>query len=325
MKMSLKACFLICLTLFVCVFQGYSQSKVPRTLTGNSGKSIETYGIKQEILGTWMGRSSWKDIADANWLMVEGSGAPKWKREHFDRPMDVGVPLIPTDSKNEFNELLKESISGSQDSTYISLGRNLAKYCSKTVYARLWWEFNMYPVKQDANLFVKAWQRAVPLIRKGFKQQASAGQTLHIVWCTNAGQPNPEPFYPGDNVVDVIGSDTYGMTWGDSDPTAEQIIRRIIKEPYMLEWQAKFADQHKKPTCIGEWGNVAKKGNKVQDTHGIGDCPEYIDAIYNWTKTCKYGCIYVCYFNLPDGGILTTLDEQPESVKRLKVRAAAGK
>jgi hypothetical protein len=319
----LSLLLLLCMVTVALSPAAFAQNK--RTLTGNSGKSIEAYGIKQEVYGTWMGRGSWKDIADANWMMLEESGTPKWKREHFDRPMDVGVPLIPTDSKTaSYDDMLKEAISGAQDSTYISLGRNLAKYGSKTVYARLWWEFNMYPIKQDVKLFIAAWQTAVPLIRKGFDSAAVNGQKLSIVWCINAGPPNPEPFYPGDDVVDVVGSDTYGMTWGDTDPTVEQMLHRITKEPYMLEWHALFANLHKKPTCLGEWANVAPKGNKVQDIHGVGDCPGYIDIIYNWTKTCKYSCLYVCYFNIPDGGILTTLDDLPKSVARLKARAAKG-
>ncbi len=272
-----------------------------------------------------MGRSSWKDLAQGNWLMTEESGVPQWRREHFDRALDVGVPLIPTDSKENANALLKQAVSGAQDATYLSLGKNLAVYGTKTVFARLWWEFNMFPVRQDPALFVAAWRHAVPLIRTGFRQAARPGQTLSVVWCTNAGMPNPEPFYPGDAAVDVIGSDTYGMVWGGSDPTVSQMIQAIRTRPYTLNWQAKFANRHKKPTCLGEWGNVAPKGNKPEDSHGVGDCPEYIDTIYDWTKACRYGCRYVCYFNIADGGVLTTLDLQPKSVARLKVRAAESK
>ncbi|MHA4894627.1 glycosyl hydrolase [Pedobacter sp. PWIIR3] len=293
-----------------------------KTLTGSSGKSIEAYGIQQDVFGTWMGRSSWKDIADGNWMWVEQSGLPKWKKEHYDRAVDVGTPLIPTDVNGKFNQFLQEAIAGQQDSTYLSLGMKLAKYGTKTVFSRIWWEFNMYPVEQDAGLFVKAWRRAIPLIRKGFTMSAKPGQTLEIVWCTNAGAPNPEPFYPGDEYVDIIGSDTYGMTWGKTNPTKEQIINRILNDPYMLKWQSGFAAAHHKPVCIGEWGNVAVKEEGVDDSRGIGDFPEYIDAIYDWAKTNKYGCRYVSYFNLEDGGILTTLDKTPLSLARLKIRAA---
>ncbi|WP_214071120.1 glycosyl hydrolase [Mucilaginibacter sp. dw_454] len=291
------------------------------TLTGNSGKSIEAYGIKQEIMGTWMGRNTWKDIADANWVWAKESGVPAWRTDHFDRPIDVGVPLIPTDGKGDYNSYLKEIISGSQDSTFLSLGKKLAKYGPSLVYARLWWEFNMSPVKQDASLFIAAWRRAVPLIKQGFTIGAVKGQSVNIVWCVNAGTPNPLPFYPGDDVVDVIGSDTYGQIWGDTDPTEEQMLNKIENGLYMLKWQANFANQHKKPTCIGEFGNVASKGNKTNELHGVGDSPQYIDAIYDWIKTCKYGCQYVCYFNLPDGGVGQTLDQTPLALKELKLRA----
>jgi hypothetical protein len=295
-----------------------------RTLTGNSGKSLESYGIRQEVLGIWMGRSNWTDVAEGNWIWTTASGVPAWRTTHFDRPIDVGVPLIPTSAGIAYNDLLKQAISGSQDSTYTSLGKCLAKYGSKTVYARLWWEMNMSPVQQDSASFNAAWRRAVPLIRKGFSANAVAGQTLNIVWCVNSGTPSPLPFYPGDDMVDVIGSDTYGMVWGNSDPTMQQMLNKINNDPFMLKWQAAFANLHKKPTCIGEFGNVSPKGTQPQELHGVGDSPQYIDAIYDWIKTCQYGCRYVCYFNLADGGVGQTLDQTPNALQRLKERAAKG-
>ncbi len=300
------------------------QDTPKRALTGNSGKSLENYGIKQEILGTWMGRKSWDNIAGADWIWAKESGVPAWRKDHFDRPIDVGVPLIPHDAGINLNELLKQAISGARDSVYISLGKNLAKYGTQTVYARLWWEFNMSPIRQDAQLFIAAWRRAVPLIRKGFKAAAANGQSISIVWCVNSGTPSPLPFYPGDDVVDVIGSDTYGMVWGGTDPTLQQMLQKIIKGQFMLQWQARFANRHKKPTCIGEFGNVAPKGNQAQQLHGVGDSPEYIDAMYNWIKTCRYGCLYVCYFNLADGGVGQTIDQTPRALERLRARAPKG-
>lgn len=301
---------------------GANKSSVHITLTGCSGKSIETYGIQRDVFGTWMGRSSWDNIASCDWLWNTESGVPEWRINHFDRAIDVGVPLIPTDRGDDFNVLLREAISGKHDADYTSLGNNLAKYGTTTVYARLWWEFNMPPAREDSSLFKSAWRRAVPLIREGFRKSAQKGQKLQIVWCANAGAPNPEPFYPGDNVVDIIGSDSYGWVWGDLDPTVAQMLNHILNDPYTLRWQADFANRHKKPTCIGEWANVSKKGNAKQTSHGVGDCTEYIDAIYDWGKTCKYGCRYVCYFNLPDGGVGITLDQTPQSLSKLKVRAA---
>ncbi|RYE40761.1 MAG: hypothetical protein EOP48_24430 [Sphingobacteriales bacterium] len=312
--MKLKLLFIVSLISSV----SYGQLK---TLTGSSGKSIENYGIIQDVFGTWMGRSSWQDLQDGNWLWVTESGLPKWRKDHFDRAVDIGTPLIPTDLKESPNKLLQEAIDGKRDSVYLSLGKNLAKYGTSTVFSRIWWEFNMHPVEQNAELFVKAWQRAIPLIRKGFLSQAIKGQKLEIVWCTNAGAPNPEPFYPGDDFVDIIGSDTYSMTWSAKNPTKSQILNRILNDPFMLKWQSDFAGKHAKPVCIGEWGNVAVKQEGVDDSRGLNDFPEYIDAIYDWAKTNKYGCTYVNYFNLEDGGILTTLDKTPKSLARLKIRA----
>ena len=297
---------------------------IPPTLTGCSGKSIEVYGIRQDVFGTWMGRSSWKNLADGNWMATEQSGLPQWRREHFDRATDVGVPLVPHDSGEDVNKLLEEAASGARDGVYRSLGRRLAECGTSTVYARLWWEFNLNPMPQTPGRFVAAWRRAAPLLREGFKAAAAPGQRLQLVWCANGSDPDPEPFYPGDSFVDVIGADIYGMVWGKTDPTADQMLRRVEGGRYTLDWLATFAEAHGKPTCLGEWGNVTPKGAAAgDDLRGAGDCPAYIDAVYDWAARCKFGCRYVCYFNITSGGVGQTLDDTPKSLARLRARAAA--
>ncbi|MDG3004595.1 glycosyl hydrolase [Paludisphaera mucosa] len=295
------------------------------TLTGCGGKSLEEYGVPRDVYGTWMGRSSWENLEKGHWMMMEESGVPRWRREHGDRALDVGVPLIPTDSGANHDDLLREAASGRRDATYRSLGGSLARYGTKTVYARLWWEFNMPPARQDPGLFVAAWRRAVPLIREGFLAAAGPGQTLQVVWCANADAPDPEPFYPGDDQVDLVGLDVYGWVWGDSDPTPARVVERVLRGRFSLDWTAKFAADHGKPTCLGEWGNVVRKGAKHDDGHGAGDCPEYIDAVYDWAAACPTGCRYVCYFNVADGGVGQTLDQTPRSLARLKARASAAR
>ena len=74
-------------------------------------------------------------------------------------------------------------------------------------------------------------------------------------------------------MVDIIGSDGYGMVWGDSDPTTRQMLSRITDEPCMLRWLASFADRHDKPTCIGEWANTAPPRQQAQHRAWPGRLP----------------------------------------------------
>jgi hypothetical protein len=76
-----------------------------KMLSGCSGKSLEGYGIRRDVYGTWMGRSSWKDFQEGNWMWAEESGLPQWKKEHFDRAVDIGTLLIPTDMQVSYNTL----------------------------------------------------------------------------------------------------------------------------------------------------------------------------------------------------------------------------
>lgn len=74
------------------------------------------------------------------------------------------------------------------------------------------------------------------------------------VWCPNyaAGGLNVESFYPGDDVVDVIGMDHYWKhQWETTNPdTAWDKIRNAR---FGLKWQADFADAHGKLKEASEW------------------------------------------------------------------------
>src|SRR5262245_12315219 len=84
-------------------------------------------------------------------------------------------------------------------------------------------------------------------------------------------------------------------------------FRELTVQPIEITAQDTLLDQH--------WGTG-------RDLPRGGNCPDYTDAIYEWAAACRRGRRYLCYFNLPDGGVELTLDQTPASLARLAAGVA---
>ncbi|MFI0351823.1 hypothetical protein [Actinomadura sp. 9N407] len=105
--------------------------------------------------------------------------------------------------------------------------------------------------------------------------------------------------YPGDDVVDIIGSDSYDQPEGAS-------FGRFVDEPYGLREHARFAAEHGKPMSFPEWGLFRNSDN-----------PEYIRGMYEWmashnviyqtiTDYCPHG-VWRCSENPRSSGVYREL------------------
>jgi Glycosyl hydrolase family 26 len=277
------------------------------TLVGWSGNAIP--GLQQQIIGTWMARSTWTNLAQGQW-MAFNSEYRAYVAKDPGGAADVGVPLIPTDEGVAFNKLLDVTISGAQDATYRSMGAELATNGPATVYARLFWEMNQWTYTMDPSKFQAAWIHAVPLIREGFSSVARPGQKLFIVFSPISDGKDFTEFYPGDNFVDVIAPDVYGTIWGTTEPAASTLLT-VIKR-YLYTYSA-FAAAHHKPVGLGEWGNMSVQPQGKPSSQGRGDFPGYVDLVLAWAA--KMHAAYLVYFNLPDAGVGQTLSNTPNSLR----------
>ena len=134
------------------------------TLMGWSADPVS--GEQQSIIGTWMERKSWDNLAQGQWL-ADNPTFVQYVADQPDGAADIGVPLVPHDSGADLDDMLREAAAGTQDATYRSMGAALAEAAPATVYARLWWEMNLRPMADgiDRELFKLAWVHAVPCIR----------------------------------------------------------------------------------------------------------------------------------------------------------------
>ena len=73
--------------------------------------------------------------------------------------------------------------------------------------------------------------------------------------------------YPGDDVVDIIGMDSY-------DQPAGSTFEDYVREPYGLQDQVEFAARRGKPVSYPEWGLFRN-----------GDNPEFVRRMVDWMRT----------------------------------------
>ncbi|GAB4082297.1 hypothetical protein GCM10028783_32460 [Modestobacter muralis] len=272
-------------------------------------------GVEQSVIGTWMARDSWENLALGQWL-TDNPTYVAYVAEHPDGAADIGVPLVPHDSDTPFDDLLREAASGARDADYRSMGTRLAAASPATVYARVWWEMNLRPMSDgiDRELFKAAWAHAVPLIREGFAAGARPGQTLSVVFSPNADGADYEEFYPGDDLVDLMALDAYGQRWGSSTPSDAELLALLGQQ---LDRFTQFARSHGKGVAMAEWGNVADKADGGDEQmQGLGDFPPYVALVLDWAA--REEAEYLVYFNSPDAGVGQTLQDTPQSLSMLQ-------
>ena len=290
-----------------------SAEELTDTLMGWS--AAEVPDVDQEVIGTWMARNTWENLAAGQWL-ADNPGYVAFVEQHPQAAADIGVPLVPHDSGQPLDGLLTEVVNGDRDQVFRSMGAALATGGPATVYARLWWEMNLRPMADgiDPELFRQAWVRAAPLIREGFVGRARPGQTLQVVFSPNADGADYEQFYPGDDVVDLMALDAYGQRWGSDTPSEAGLLTLLNQQ---LTQFADFAREHGKPVAMAEWGNVAVKAGQPGDQmQGRGDFPPYVALVLDWAA--REDAEYLVYFNSDEGGVGQTLADTPDSLTMLQ-------
>lgn len=130
-------------------------------------------------------------------------------------------------------------------------------------------------------------------------------------WNVNAGYRDIplNTFYPGNDVVDMIGIDIYdaGMPGNPGNQAARWAS--LDREPDGLAQIAAFARAHGKPLSFPEWAMVSA------GTGGAGDDPAYIRGIAAAIK--NNNVVYQSYWDKSAGGVLP-LQNVPEALSLWK-------
>ena len=267
-------------------------------------------------------RGTWSDTTD----QVQRSLSSLAPLAGWDGAVDIAVGGTVLGS----GESYARAARGDFDDRWRAAAQALAAArggASGPTFVRPWHEFNgdWYPEWQVSADTVEdyraAFARYVGILRAAMPQ-------VVIVWSPNDGThvdlPVPQ-MYPGDDVVDVVGVDSYD--WTGPDWTTEQVTaylhRGSPQDPAGLESWRLFALEHGKPVALPEWGLCPRDGCGR-------DHPAYITAMHTWlsehanTATWRLGdpipaqaagrVLYSVYFNtVHDGDPGFTLAANPNA------------
>jgi hypothetical protein len=234
------------------------------------GRSFQCAMVYNDTATDW---ASWVDP----WFISTSGGADvdwaKWATTPgTHRELIITQNLFP--SSEDSADWLELGASGAFEGYARELAENLVNAGLGWSVIRLGHEANgnWYPdsipdtaVGDDE--WIEFWRNTAEAMR------SVAGAHFLFDWTVNAGYRDVplSSFYPGNDVVNIIGVDAYDV---DASDTSEPGWPGVYTEPDGLEAVAAFAAANGKPLSIPEWGLLPS-----QQAGGSGDDPTYVDGI----------------------------------------------
>lgn len=245
------------------VFLGADQSGVDRI-----AQFASSTGVTVSVGRTYLPGNSWLDLEGPDWALDPWS---TWRAARLDRMLVLNVPMVapnePPLGDAEASALLRQGAEGRFDAHFRRLAERLVERRAGDTVIVLGWEMNgtTYSGRcgPDPDVWKQYWRKIVAAMR------TVPGQRFRFDFAPVRGaQAVPWPrCYPGDDVVDIIGMDSYdqapGATFSD-----------FVHQPYGLQAHADFAAAHGKPMSFPEWG-----------LFDHGDNAAYIRAMHDWFST----------------------------------------
>jgi hypothetical protein len=146
---------------------------------------------------------------------------------------------------------LAQMIAGQADAHFDRIGRDLGSI-NHTIYVRLMHEMNGNWYSYSAGRVSDGEAKYRDVFRRGVSRMTAAGgSNLRFVWCPNVRAPvwggNPlRNFYPGDDVVDILGLDGYAGYRTQTPFTFNIVFDAAVDEICAIHAS--------KPLWLCEWG-----------------------------------------------------------------------
>ncbi|MFJ8398951.1 glycoside hydrolase family 26 protein [Streptomyces microflavus] len=207
------------------------------------------------------------------WVNIEGTpdfldSWATWRKADKDRMFVLNVPMLERNEERvpdaEVRRLLRSGAAGDFDQHFTRLAERLVSLGVPDTVIVLGWEMNgttyTHRCGPDPASWKAYWQRIVTAMR------AVPGQEFRFDFTPSRGR-DAVPWtecYPGDDVVDIIGMDSYDQPPGES-------FDDQINDPYGLQKHVDFAAERGKPISFPEWGLFRN-----------GDNPEYMRRMLDW-------------------------------------------
>ncbi len=239
---------------------------------GSGPEGVERVDGFQQWLGavvtvghTYLPGDDWRNVEGPEEILWPWA---RWKQNDPRRQLVINVPMMAPNeaglSRNVSSSLLRGGAAGAFDVHYRTLADHLVLVGAPDAVIVLGWEMNgeTYGGRCSPNpaAWKEYWRRIVAAMR------GSPGARFRFDFAATRGR-DEIPWtecYPGDDVVDIVGSDSYDQPAGES-------FADYINEPLGLREQSDFAAAHGKPISFPEWGLFRNYDN-----------PEYIQGMHDW-------------------------------------------
>ncbi|MFB4426662.1 glycoside hydrolase family 26 protein [Streptomyces sp. QL37] len=236
-------------------------------------KGVQRMGELSRWLGGTELRVGHSYLPGDLWENIEGrpgflASWAAWRKAADDRMFVLNTPMLERNeehvSDEEVRGLLRAGAEGQFDEHFRRLAERLVLLGVPDTVIVLGWEMNgttyTHRCGPDPVAWKSYWNRIVTTMR------SVSGQSFRFDFAPSRGR-DAVPWtecYPGDDVVDIIGMDSY-------DQPPARTFDEQVNEPYGLQKQVDFAAEHGKPISFPEWGLFRN-----------GDNPEYMRRMLEW-------------------------------------------
>ncbi|MFI6881057.1 glycosyl hydrolase [Streptomyces sp. NPDC050400] len=250
---------------------------------------------RMKNLSEWLGgadlRVGHTYLPGDRWSNIEGSPPflnswARWRKERADRLFVLNVPMLERNEEGvpdaQVRSLLRQGAAGDFDAHFKKLAERLVDLEVPDTVLVLGWEMNgityTHRCGPDPAAWKKYWSRIVTAMR------SVPGQKFRFDFTPSRGR-DAVPWtecYPGDDVVDIVGMDSYDQPEGKS-------FDEQVSEPYGLQEQVDFAVQHDKPISYPEWGLFRNGDNSEYMRRMLAWMDEHKPLYNTLTDYCPHG------------------------------------
>jgi hypothetical protein len=214
---------------------------------------------------TYLPGENWAALSGPDFILKPWTA---WLRARPGRSLVLNVPMVAPNEGNlpdaQVSALLRAGANGARDATFRELARRLVAAGAPDTVIVLGWEMNGTTYSSrcapDPTAWKAYWRRIVAKMRE------VSGQRFRFDFTASRGRDAIAwpACYPGDDVVDIIGMDSYDQQPGER-------FADYVSQPYGLRHHAEFAAEHRKPISFPEWGLFR-----------YGDRPDYVRDMLDW-------------------------------------------
>ncbi|QIJ66542.1 hypothetical protein G7Z13_12380 [Streptomyces sp. JB150] len=255
----------------------------PRGITRMAEFSRWLGGADVRVGHTYLPGDRWSNIEGRPGFLAAWAD---WRNGRADRILVLNVPMLERNEEGvpdtEVRELLRQGAAGRFDHHFRALAERLVALRAQDTVLVLGWEMNgityTHRCGPDPESWKRYWNRIVTTMR------SVPGQEFRFDFTPSRGKDAVAwtECYPGDEVVDIIGMDSY-------DQPAGMSFDEQVSEPYGLRHHVEFARKHGKAISYPEWGLFRNGDNAEYMRRMLAWMDEHRPLYNTLTDYCPHG------------------------------------